>query len=294
MFHLTVGREATIEGIGLHSGARVKVRLCPATQPGIVFARVDLPGAPEIPADAGHVTATTHATTLAADAENVGVNASGVASVATTEHLLATLWALGVTACRVELDGPEVPILDGSAAPWVALLREAGTRELPESGSRPVYRLREAVWSGDGEVAVLGVPYPAFRLTCAVEYAVPCGARQACDFEITPQTFADELAPARTFTLESWLEPLRAQGLIRGGSLDNAVVLHQSGPSSAFRFADELARHKALDVIGDLALLFGADGGLLQAHVIAVRAGHGPHRRWMDECRRRGALQREQ
>ncbi len=281
MEHRTLQREIQLQGVGLHSGERVTVRLCPAPQVGIFFARVDLPTQPLIPADVAHVTTTTHATTLAV----------GEAGVSTTEHLLASLWVLGVTACRIELDGPEVPILDGSAEPWVRLLREAGTQKLHGVGPRPLYRLREAVWIGDGEVAVLGVPHPSFRLTCAVEYAVPCGERQTCDFEITDESFAHELAPARTFTLESWLEPLRAQGLIRGGSTDNAVVLSQNGPSSEFRFANELARHKALDVIGDLALLFGSDGGILQAHVIAVRAGHGPHRRWMDECLRRGALE---
>lgn len=281
MEHRTLQREIQIQGVGLHSGERVTLRLCPAKQVGIVFVRVDLPGQPLIPADVANVTTTTHATTLVL----------AQASVATTEHLLASLWAMGVTACRIELDSPEVPILDGSAAPWVRLLNEAGTKEMPDAAPRPVYRLREAVWIGEGDVAMLGVPHPSFRLTCAVEYAVPCGGRQTCDFEITPQSFAGELAPARTFTLENWLEPLRAQGLIRGGSTDNAIVLGQSGPSSEFRFANELARHKAMDVIGDLALLFGNNGGVLQAHLIALRAGHGIHRAWMDECLRSGALE---
>ena len=281
MEHLTLQREVEIHGVGLHSGAPVSVRLCPAERVGIVFARVDLPGRPLIFADVAHVTSTTHATTLAV----------AEAGVSTTEHLLAALWALGVTACRVELDGPEVPILDGSAAPWVRLVRAAGTQALAGAGPRPIYRLRDEVWVSVGDASVLGVPHPSFRLTCAVEYDVPCGARQTCDFEITPEVFADELAPARTFALDSWLEPLRAQGLIRGGSTDNAIVLSEAGPSSEFRFDNELARHKALDVIGDLALLFGGDGGILQAHVIAVRAGHGPHRRWMDECLRRAALE---
>jgi UDP-3-O-acyl N-acetylglucosamine deacetylase len=229
------------------------------------------------------VTTTTHATTLS----------DGHASVSTTEHLLAALWAMNITACRIELDGPEVPILDGSAAPWVTLLREAGIQTLTEAGTRPIYHLTEPVWIGDGEMSVLGVPHPRFRLTCAVEYAVPCGTKQVCDVEVSPEAFAEQLAPARTFTLESWLEPLRSQGLIKGGSLENALVLNESGPSAPFRFPDELARHKALDVVGDVALLFGGDGGILQAHVFAMRAGHGSHRLWMEECLRRGALRRE-
>ncbi len=242
--------------------------------------RADLPGQPHIPADWRHVARTVHATTL----EYNG------AAVSTTEHLLAALWALGVTACTVELNGPEVPILDGSAAPWVELIRSVGTAPLPEIGPRPVYRLTEPVWIGKEEMSVFGVPHDEFRLTCAVEYAVP-NSRQICDFVVTPETFATELAPARTFTLESWLEPLRSQGLIRGGSLENALVLNESGSSSPFRFADELARHKALDVLGDFALLFARDGGLLQAHIIAQRAGHGPHRAWMEAALAQGALQ---
>jgi UDP-3-O-[3-hydroxymyristoyl] N-acetylglucosamine deacetylase len=283
MRHQTLGREVQISGIGLHSGEVVRARLCPAARVGIIFARTDLPGAPQIPAGTDYVTTTTHATTLAHQG----------ASVSTTEHLMATLWAMGITACRIELDGPEVPILDGSAAPWVTLLREAGTQVLIDAGMRPIYRLIEPVWIGEGEMSVLGVPHPTFRLTCGVEYAVPCGAKQVCDVEVTPELFAEELAPARTFTLESWLEPLRSQGLIKGGSLENALVLNEDGPSAPFRFRDELARHKALDVVGDAALLFGTDGGILRAHVFAMRAGHGPHRVWMEECLRRGALRRE-
>ncbi len=283
MQHFTLKEDAFIQGIGLHSGECSTVRLRSAAQAGIIFARMDLPGQPEIPACMSQVTSTMHATTLAT--EN--------ASVSTTEHLLAALWAMGITACRVELHGSEVPILDGSAQEWVQLLRQAGTRPLENARPRPIYRLTKPVWSGDGEVSVLGIPYPAFRLTCAVAYEVPCGQRQVCDIEITPERFAAELAPARTFTLESWLEPLRSQGLIRGGSLDNAIVLNEKGPSVEFRFPDELARHKALDVIGDLALLFGQDGGRLQGHIIAMRAGHGPHRRWMEECLRCGALEVE-
>lgn len=279
-FHSTLQAVTHLSGIGLHSGAMVTARLVPSERPGLIFKRADLPDAPAIPADWRHVTRTVHATTLHYEG----------ADVSTTEHLLAALWALDVTACVIELSGPEVPILDGSAAPWVELIQQVGIVPLPQAGPRPIYRLTAPVWVGQGEISVCGVPHNEFRLTCAVEYAVK-DSRQICDLVVTPQTFARELAPARTFTLESWLEPLRSQGLIRGGSLDNAVVLSESGPSSPFRFDDELARHKALDVLGDLALLFAADGGLLQAHIIAQRAGHGPHRAWMEAALRQGALQ---
>ena len=279
LFHCTLKEIAAVSGIGLHSGEMVNVRLMPRSTCGLVFVRADLPGAPTIPADWRHVTRTTHATTL--EFEGAGVS--------TTEHLLASLWALGVTACTIELDGPEVPILDGSAAPWVELIHNAGIAALPHAEARPIYHVTAPVWIGEKEMSVFGVPNQQFRLTCAVEYAVP-NSRQICDFLVTPEVFAAELAPARTFTLESWLEPLRAQGLIRGGSLENAVVINENGPSVPYRFSDELARHKALDVLGDLALLFAGDGGLLQAHIIAERAGHGPHRMWMEAALSQGAL----
>lgn len=279
MHHCTLQETTNLSGIGLHSGENVNACLMPSEQPGIVFVRADLPGKPIIPADWHHVARTVHATTL----EYKG------ASVSTTEHLLATLWSLGVTACLIELDGAEVPILDGSALPWVELIQSAGIVTLPNAGPRPIYHLNAPVWIGNGEMTVLGVPSDGFRLTCAVEYAVP-DSRQVYDLVVTPESFANELAPARTFTLESWLEPLRSQGLIRGGSLENALVLDENGPSAPFRFSDELARHKALDVLGDLALLFAPDGGLLQAHIIAQRAGHGPHRAWMEAALAQGAL----
>lgn len=276
--HATLKNSATLHGIGLHSGEIVTARLRPSSEIGIVFQRSDLPQKPRIPADWRYVARTVHATTL--EYED--------ATVSTTEHLLAALWTLGVTACVIELDGPEVPILDGSAAGWVELIQNAGVLNLPNT-QRPIYCLTAPVWVGEKETAVIGVPHPEFRLTCAVEYAVP-GSRQICDFVISPPIFATELAPARTFTLESWLEPLRSQGLIRGGSLDNALVLNESGPSAPFRFENELTRHKALDVLGDLALLFAPDGGILQAHIIAQRAGHGPHRQWMEAALQQGAL----
>jgi UDP-3-O-[3-hydroxymyristoyl] N-acetylglucosamine deacetylase len=277
MLHQTLQKAVSLHGVTLHGGTDVTVRLVPSQAPGLVFSRTDLPGAPEIAADFRRVARTHHATVLECDG----------AGVSTTEHLLAALWTMGVTACRIELDGPEVPIGDGSAAPWVRLIEEAGIESL--GTPRPVYRLMKPVWSGQGDVSVLGLPAPTFRLTCAVEYALE-NTRQCCDFQISPDVFACNIAPARTFALESWLEPLRAAGLIRGGSLESAIVLNEKGPSVPFRFDDELARHKALDVLGDLALLFAGDGGILQAHIIATRAGHGPHRAWMQAAVESGAL----
>lgn len=295
----TLRRAVQEEGIGLHSGLHIRARLLPRREPGIVFARVDLPGAPCVPASFRCVSSTAHATTLQQDG----------AVVATTEHLLAALWTMGVTHCRVELDGPEVPILDGSATDWCRLVREAGIGDpglltassagseaalradaLTAGASRPLYTLREPVWVSEGNGCVLGLPHDALRVTVAVEYARSYIGTQTFDALLEPQVFEREIAPARTFTLQEWIEPLRAQGLIRGGSADNALVLGREAPSAPWRFANEVARHKALDVLGDIALLCGENGGAFHAHLIAVRAGHSLHRLWMAECLRREAL----
>ncbi len=287
----------------MHSGARVRARLLPRDEPGIVFVRVDLPGAPCVAASFRCVSGTTHATTLQ----------QHEAVVSTTEHLLAALWMMGVTHCRVELDGPEVPILDGSAAGWCDAIKAAGVvapasvsprpaadhrenavpglPDAPVPGAQPaLYTLREPVWVSEGNSSMLGLPHDALRVTVAVEYARSYVGAQTFDSLLTPHSFETEIAPARTFTLQEWIEPLRAQGLIRGGSTDNALVLGAEAPSAPWRFADEVARHKALDVLGDVALLFAESGGAFGAHLIAVRGGHALHTSWVAECLRRQAL----
>lgn len=278
-FCQTLRREASLQGVGLHTGELVTAHLSPRDEPGIVFVRRDLGGA-LLHASWRAVTKTVHATTL----EENG------ASVLTTEHLLAALWAMDITNCTIELDGPEVPILDGSARGWCQLIRDAGTTTAQPRTERPVYTLRHPVWVEEGNSSVLAVPHHELRVT--VLAAFPGIDPQVADAVINSDNFAVDLAPARTFTLEEWIEPLRAQGLIRGGSVENAIVLKQGVPSTAYRFPNELARHKALDVVGDIALLFASDGGMLQAHFIAARAGHGLHRKWMAECMRGEALVR--
>ena len=272
----TLSRAVEVEGVGLHSGQAVRATLQPTERAGLCFARVDLPGAPTVAANWRQVASTTHATTLE----------DGAARAMTTEHLLAALWASGITHCRVELDAPEVPILDGSARPWCRAIARAGTR--PLQGARPLLELRRPVWIEAGGASVLGVPAPHFRVTVAVDFDVENARAQTFDATITPATFAREIADARTFTLQTWLEPLRQAGLIRGGSLDNAILIDENGWSSPPRFDNELARHKALDVIGDLALLF--ESANFCGHIIATRAGHGAHRLWMEACRHHDAL----
>jgi UDP-3-O-acyl N-acetylglucosamine deacetylase len=276
MNQATLVRPVEVTGVGLHTGAKVTARLLPHEEIGIVFSRVDLPGEPCVLASWRKVARTIHATLLQ----------EGEASVSTVEHLLAALWALDITACRVELNAPEVPILDGSALPWCELLEQGGREQLPSS--RPVWKLRTPVWVEADGGSVMSVPCDEFHVSCAVDFGV--NFRQTCNVAVTPESFRRELAPARTFAREEWLPALRERGLIQGGSEENAIVLRDVGPSRSWRLENELARHKALDVVGDLALLTAPDGARLQAHFFALRAGHGLHRAWIEEAVRCEAL----
>jgi len=298
----TFRQSVRIAGIGLHSGADVSVQLSPRDRCGIVFVRTDLPGTPEVEASFAAISSTTHATTLC----------QGEASVSTTEHLLAALWMFGITHARIELDGPEVPILDGSALGWCRLLQEAAVVEVKStlsaqpagenvpfekvadcvSSARPRWTLREPVLVESGNASVLALPHESLRISTFVDFRPEYLAPQLFDGVVSQEVFVQEIAPARTFTLEEWIEPLRAQGLIQGGSVENALVLGREAPFSALRFSNELARHKVLDLLGDIALLFAPDGGMVQAHFIALRAGHSLHRQWMVRCREQNALVR--
>ena len=278
----TLQKTARIEGIGLHSGQHVTLRIVPSRECGLVFVRTDLAGQPCVPGTAQYIGNTMHVTVL----ENEGVQ------ISTPEHLLAALWSYGITHACIEVSGPEIPILDGSAQQWCQLIEAAGIEALP--GERPEYFLQQPVVVYEREGCVLALPYRGFRVTADVDYGVGYLAPQVAVCEVSAQSFREELAPARTFTLEQWIEPLRAQNLIRGGSLENALVLGTQKSLSPLRFENELARHKALDAVGDLSLLFGENGGSLNAHIIAVRAGHELHRRWMEEAVKSAVLTENQ
>ena len=259
----TLRRPTYCAGIGLHSGTKVKLSLKPAPANfGIRFRRMDLGGL-EIPATVDNLDGIQYATGLCCDQ----------ASVETVEHLLAALVSLGVDNVIVELDHPEVPIMDGSAAPFVYLIsEEAGVRTLPVP-RRYLKVLRPVSLSvADKRIAL----YPAdhFKLTYSISFDHPLLRHQARTLRITEETFADEIAPARTFGFLKEVEMLRQHGLALGGSLENAVVLGETGVlNSNLRFEDEFVRHKMLDAIGDLALI----GYPVIGHVVAHRAGNGLH-----------------
>jgi UDP-3-O-[3-hydroxymyristoyl] N-acetylglucosamine deacetylase len=246
----------------LHSGVSVRIRILPApVSTGIVFVRTDLDNFP-VPASWRHVARVSYATSLMRQ---------GVL-ISTTEHLLSVFYSMGVDNAYVEIDNLEVPILDGSGLPFVALIREAGIRE--HRRQRRYLRIRQQVSVEDKGKRISILPDDAFRLTCDTNYPPPIG-RQSLEMEVTPERYAEEIAFARTFGWEADLNQMRDMGLIRGASLENALCFNAQGALNpeGMRAPDECCRHKALDLIGDLALL----GRPLLGHVIAERAGHAMH-----------------
>ncbi len=261
----TLATETTLEGIGLHSGRRVRMRLLPGgPETGIVFVRTDA-GGMEIPGTLAHAGPSFYATVL----EREGVR------VSTIEHLMAALYALQVDDLRVELDGPEPPILDGSSRPFVRAILEAGRVALP--CEREYLTLTRPVVVEEAEKRIAAYPAADYRVTYAIDFEHPLLGYQELSVSLwNDGAFAEKIAPARTFTFEAEVAQLRSRGLALGGSLENAVVLGESGILNGdLRFPDEFVRHKMLDLTGDLALL----GRPLLAHVVAYRAGHDLHAR---------------
>jgi len=263
-FERTISRAVEIDGIGLHHGAPVHLRITPARAgTGIVFVRTDLDNT-RIPASWEFVERVSYATSL--------MHPRGI-FISTTEHLLSVFYGMAIDNVLVELDNLELPILDGSGLPFVELLREAGTRE-----SRRLRRYMRVlkpvtVESHGRQVTIL--PCDSFELRCRNCYEHPLVGEQMLDLAITPETYAEEIAAARTFGFEYELDHMRDMGLIRGASLSNAICFTREGVANpgGLRFADECCRHKALDLIGDLALI----GRPLLGRVVADKAGHAMH-----------------
>ena len=261
-FETTIQRPVEASGVGLHHGVPVRIRLLPApVSTGIVFVRTDLENY-QIPASWRHVARVSYATSLMRQS----------VLISTTEHLLSVFYSMGIDNVYVEIDNLEVPILDGSGLPFVRLIREAGIRQYRRK--RRYLRIRRPISVEDKGKRISILPAESFRLTCDTDYPSPVG-RQMLEMEVTPETFAADLAFARTFGWEADLNQMRNMGLIRGASLENAVCFTRDGVLNpdGLRAPDECCRHKALDLIGDLALL----GRPLLGHVIAERAGHAMH-----------------
>lgn len=254
----TLATVTQFSGIGLHSGQCVSITMRPAPAgTGIVFVRTDLPNLPEVKACTANVTGTMRATTL----EN------GEAKVFTVEHLLAAFAALRVDNCRIDINSVEPPVADGSALPFVHLIKQAGIVELDALAEITTVNQALAVRHPDKFIAIM--PYDGFRITFTSVNPHPMLGVQFGDYELSPEVFETEIAPARTIGFLHEVEALKAQGLALGGSLENAIVYDHEKVLNPLRYDDELVRHKILDIIGDLALV-----GRVHGHVVAVKSSH--------------------
>jgi UDP-3-O-[3-hydroxymyristoyl] N-acetylglucosamine deacetylase len=259
-FRRTLKRAVGCTGIGLHSGKPVRLTLSPApAEHGVRFRRSDV--GVEIPAALPYLARLDHATSLSRD---------GV-SVDTVEHLLSALYALGVDDALVEIDGPEVPIMDGSAGPFVMLIHEAGLR--PHRQQREYLKVVRPVEVVRGQKSIRILPGDGFRVSYSIGFDHPLLRHQQGSFRITPEAFVEMVGSARTFGFLHEVEALRQAGLALGGSLENAVVIGEAGVLNKLRFEDEFVRHKVLDAVGDMALL----GRPLVGHLEVVKGGHALH-----------------
>jgi len=250
---LTIASPVEVDGIGLHTGEKCLVRMLPESQPvGISFVVGDV----RIAAAPENVTNSSRQTELG----------NGAASVQTVEHLLAALSGLGISHVRICVTGPEIPALDGSAVRWVQLLEAAGTRDVGRPLSAPV--LTDTITVEDSNGRLCARPSERYVISVNVDYRQV--GKQSATLEVTPETFKKEIAPARTFGFADEARAVFAAGLASGASLENVLVIHSGGFSSPPRLPDELARHKMLDLIGDLALV----GVPLSVQIEAIRPSH--------------------
>jgi len=260
-FRQTLARETEISGYGVHTGRPARVRLYPAESgEGIAFIREDLPGRPRLPASWDFLGAVDRGTTLASDSVRVR----------TVEHLLAALAGLGVDDVLIGVEGDEIPIADGSAAPYADAILAAGLKNgdvprLPLALSRPL-------WVESGDSLLAAFPSKVMRFDVLITLEAPAPPAQFFSYLPDPSTFVEKLAPARTFGYLKEALPLIERGLARGSGLENTVVIAEEAVFSrdGLRFPDEFVRHKVLDMVGDFALL----GRPLLARVVAIRPGH--------------------
>ncbi len=260
----TLAKQATLEGTSLHTGNKVTLTIKPAPEDhGFKFRRVDLPDQPFIDADVSKVQTVERATTLA----------DGSVKVHTVEHILSALTGMGVDNALIEMDANEPPIADGSSAPYVEMIKQAGLEA--QSAPRKVWEIREPIhMETKGGSLITIVPDKTFKVS--VTNIGPEGRfTQYFSSEVTPEIYEKEIAPARTFVYYEDVKPLLDKGLIKGGSVENAVIIRGEEVMSKepMRFTNEFARHKALDLIGDLLLA----GKRIMGHVICVKPGHGPN-----------------
>lgn len=268
----TLQKTATCEGIGLHSGRSVRMTLGPApTNTGVLFRRIDLPARPTIEARPDNIADVHHATTIG----------KGGVMVRTIEHLMAAFFGMGLDNVIVDLDGEEVPAMDGSAAPFVELIRRAGLRR--QMAPRTYLKVKERLVVEAERRSIQIVPSERLQVIYTMRFDHPLLGEQSVAFDLSRETFVREIASCRTYGFLKDVEELRRRNLALGGSFDNAVVIGEGGVLNGdLRFRDELVRHKVLDLLGDLYLL----GKPVVGTVIAHSAGHLLHTKLVQEIQR--------
>ena len=257
----TIRKKTEVKGIGIHSGDPCTLTFRPAPpDTGVYFIRADLPGCPSLKVSASHVEATSYQTLLG----------GAEFKVATVEHCLSALSALRIDNLFIELDGPEIPICDGSALKFLEALQAVGMVE--QDQPRKYCYVTEPIYFSEGEKHAYVIPYHGLRVTVTIDFPHPVIGKQKMDLDINEQTFAREVAGARTFGFLKDVEELKKRGLARGGSLDNAIVLDDQKMVNPqpLRWPDEFVRHKTLDALGDLVTLEMP----LMGHVVLYKAGH--------------------
>lgn len=260
MQQTTLAAEASYTGIGLHSGREVHMVLKPApADTGLVFVRTDLEGQPQIHATASNVTSTMRATTV----EENGCK------VFTIEHLMSAFHALRIDNCYIEIDAEEPPVADGSSLAFFQKMKDAGVKELAAERKEIVIDKVYRIDDEESNRFVMVLPYDGFRVSFTSVNPHKLIGVQYENFEISPELYEREIAPARTIAYEQEIEALRSMGLGLGGTLESVIVYNDEGWLNPLHFEDELVRHKILDVIGDLRL-----AGPIRGHVIAVASGH--------------------
>ncbi len=257
----TIKKRAEISGIGVHTGSKTTMVFCPAPiNSGIKFIRVDLPGKPEVKAGIESVVETARGTILG----------NAMVRIHTVEHVMAALWAFGITNLSIELDADEPPVGDGSSDPFVNILKEAGVVE--QEADSTIFKVTEPITITEGDAFLTVLPYEGFKVTYTLAYNHPVVNTQYYSLDIDKESFVKEISSCRTFCFYHEVKYLMDKGLIQGGSLDNAVVIGDEAILSkeGLRFENEFARHKMLDIIGDLYLL----GIRLEGHIVAAKSGH--------------------
>lgn len=264
IYQRTLAKDVKVTGIGLHTGRKVAMRVCPAEADyGVQFIRTDIPGSKPMKADAKSVGTTENATTIG----------EGREAIHTVEHLLAVLYGLGINNALIEIDGPEVPIMDGSGASFVFLLKETGVRNLNKS-KKFIVILDTVRVEKDGKWAQFD-PHHNLVIDSTIVFAHPTIKTQREVFEFSCENFINEIARARTFGFARDVDMLKRKGLIKGGSLDNAIVMddYKVINPEGLRFTNEFVRHKILDTLGDVSLL----GHEIAGKITTYKSGHNLH-----------------